>query len=175
MQTTQFIQDKQLNELINIIYSDGAPVVKEAYSEFDAPTVTFRSASELRANIEFIPKERAFFYYAIYYPDAKGFVLEKRIKLKPRACKGHTHRFSQEGWGLIFLHITFQSQSRIECCVAVNSNARAETWSNIYPELKSPDLWDWTIVSRYAGRLTRLLRKLGKQSDLFGTDAGDSK
>ena len=95
MQTTQYITDTQIDEMIRAVYAAGSPVVKEAYSDLDSPTVTFQSASDLRADIKFVPKAKAFFYYALYYPDAKGFVMEKKIELKPKACGGHTHRFSQ--------------------------------------------------------------------------------
>jgi hypothetical protein len=165
MQTTQYVTEAQLDELIEAVYANGAPVVKQAYSDFDAPTLTFPSAPDLRADIRFVPEQRASFFYALYYPDTKGFVLEKRIELKPRAGKGHTHRFSQAGWGLIFLDITSQNRSRLKCGVAVNSVARARLWFDTCPELQSPDLWDWIAVNRRAGRLVRLLRKLGKHSE----------
>ena len=100
MQTTQYITYAQLDDVIEAVYAEGSPVVKEAYSNFDSPALSFASPSELRADIEFIPKQKTLFYYALYYPGARGFVLEKRIELKPGACKGHTHRYAQEGWGL---------------------------------------------------------------------------
>lgn len=164
MQTTQYITDDQIDEVVQAVYAMGSPVVKEAYSDFDSHTMTFPSASDLRADIKFDPKEKAFFYYALYYPDAKGFVLEGRIELKPRYCKGHTHRFSQNGWGLIFLQIDFKNHPRIECCVSVNSDTRAGNWFDTNPHLKSPDLWDWTVVNKHAGRLIRLLRKFGTEN-----------
>lgn len=163
MQTTQFITVAQLDEVIQAVFAGGTPLVSEAYSDFDCPAANFPTASDLRANIEFVPGEKTFFHYALYFPDAKGFVLERRIELKPGACNGHTHRFSQEGWGLVFLQIDFRRHPRVECRVAVNSAARARNWSSTYPHLKSPDLWDWKVVDRHAGRLVRLLRKLGKQ------------
>ena len=90
METTQYITDAQIDEVIQSVYAEGAPVVKEAYSDFDSPTVTFPSASDLLADIRFVPGEKALFYYTVYYPDAKGFVLEKRIELEPGACNGHS-------------------------------------------------------------------------------------
>lgn len=163
MQTTQLITDAQLDEVIEAVYAEGRPIVREAYSDFDCPTETFPSASDLRANIEFVPGEKTSFHYALYFPDARGFVLERRIELNAGAVQGHTHRFSQEGWGLVFLQIDFRQHPRVECCVTVNSAARARNWFTTYPHLKSPDLWDWKVVDRHAGRLVRLLRKLGKQ------------
>lgn len=164
MQTTQLITTAQLDKVIHAIYVDGPPVVKEAYSKLDTPTATFPLPSDLRANIQYVPGQNEFFHYALYYPAAKGHVIEKRSALKFEGSH-HAHRFSQEGWGLIFLQLTFRDHSRIECRVAVNSSSRAEKWFATYPELKSPDLWDWKVVKRQAGRLVRLLRKLGRPAE----------
>jgi hypothetical protein len=127
--------------------------------------VTFSSASDLEADIKFVPEKKSYFHYALYYPDAKGYVSEKRIELKPKACRGHTHRFTQEGWGLIFLQLKFMNDQCAECRVAVNSNTRANNWRDTYPLLKSPDLWDWKVVNQHAGRIVRLVRKLGKKAE----------
>ena len=92
MQTTQYMSDAHLDDIIEAVYVAGAPIVKEAYSNLDTPTVAFPSPTDLRQHIQFVPEQRAFFHYALYYPEAKGFVLEKRIDLKPGSCKvGRAH------------------------------------------------------------------------------------
>ncbi|MCB1099808.1 MAG: hypothetical protein KDN22_29845 [Verrucomicrobiae bacterium] len=164
MQTTQHISHSQLDEVIDSIFSSGSPVVKQASSDFDSPTKAFPTADDLREDLRFIPDQKQRFKcYAIYYPEAGGMVSERRIDLKPGAVPGHTHRFSQEGWGLIQLQCNHRNYPSIECRVAVNSDVRAQNWSDTYPEMGSPDLWDWDVIKRHAGRLTRLLRKLAKQ------------
>src|SRR5574340_585483 len=104
MQTTQHISIEQLYEIVAAVFDQGDVVVKEAYSEFDCPTREFADASAL---IDDVSRQRAnkavFLSYVIYYPEARGYTYEERIALKPKHCKGHTFRFSQEGWGLIQL------------------------------------------------------------------------
>jgi hypothetical protein len=164
MQTTQTISESQLDDVLASIFDSGDPVVKEAYSDFDAPTNTFPTLEALRNDIDYTPgQKRKFFYYSIYYPAARGSVLEKRIELKPGAVKNHTHRFCQEGWGLVFLQITFDHPGTVECRVAVNSEKRANNWSDTIDRFGDLDAWDWDVIKLHAGRLTRLLRKLGKQ------------
>ena len=165
MQTIQIISVPQLHELIDAVYSQGAPIVKEANSEYDSPPVAFPSSPSLQEHIERISDRRVFSQYSIYYPEAKGFVEEERVELNPTSCKGHTYRISQKGWGLIYLQITLLDPSNIECRVVVNTSTRARNWSGTYTDLKSPELWDWKIVNRHAGRLVRLLRKLGKNKE----------
>lgn len=164
MQTTQHISPSQLDEVIDSVFASGSPVVKQESSDFDSPTKTFPTADDLREDLRFIPDQKQRFKcYAIYYPDAGGTVSERRIDLKPGAVPGHTHRFSQEGWGLIHLQCNQRDYPSIECRVAVNSDVRAHNWSDTCPEMGAPDLWDWDVIKRHAGRLTRLLRKLAKQ------------
>ncbi len=166
MQTTQNIFISQLHDILNAIYDEGAPVVREAYSEFDTPTREFKTKSDLLNDLTYSPGQKAkFFHYSIYYPESAGFTIEERINLKPEKCNGHTYRFSQAGWGLIFLQCDFKNYPVIECRIAVNSRKRAELWAPTYPKLRSPDAWNWNIVDRYAGKLVRRLRKHGKQPE----------
>ena len=95
----------------------------------------------------------------------KRICFEKKINLKPDAVGGHIYRYTQEGWGLILLQIDFGRYPVVECRVAVNSVERAKKWSSTYPEMKSPDSWDWKVVNRHAGRIVRLLRKLSKEAE----------
>ncbi|MGK0189101.1 MAG: hypothetical protein ACI9R3_004918 [Verrucomicrobiales bacterium] len=166
MQTTQHISLVQLEEVLHAVFASESPIVKQATSDFDEPTKTFSSVDSLRENMRFsVGEEKAFFCYSMYYPDAKGMVAERRIDLNPGAVPGHTHRFSQEGWGLIQLQCNFRDFPSIECCVSVNSAERARNWADTFTRMGSPDLWEWKEVNRHAGRLVRPLRKLAKRAD----------
>ena len=166
MQTTQNISVSQLHDIVNAIYDEGAPVVREAYSAFDTPTREFKTKNDLLSDLTYSPgQDVKFFHYSIYYPESAGFTIEERINLEPEKCNGHTYRFSQAGWGLIFLQCNFETYPLIECRIAVNSRKRAELWASTYPGLQSPEAWAWNIVDRYAGKLVRKLRKHGKQAE----------
>lgn len=163
MQITQIITDKQINKLIGAIFVSGDPIVKEAYSDFDATTKTFQTGQLLRNDIKFtLEKTQSFFFYSIYYPAATGIVTERRIELTPGVVKDHTHRFCQEGWGLIFLKFTFKHLDTVECNVSVNSQTRANNWAHTTKRMGDPNQWEWDVVKRHASRLIRLLRRLAK-------------
>jgi len=172
MQTTQHISTSQLDEVLRSVFASGSPIVKQATSDFDQPIRVFPTVESLREYMQYTAvSKQAFFSYSIYYPEGKGIVTERRIDLKPGAVPGHTHRFAPQGWGLIQLQCGFRNFPSLECRVAVNSDVRAQNWSATYPEMGSPDLWNWEVVNRHAGRLVRLLRKLAKQEaeqDVYG-------
>lgn len=160
MQATQHISRQQLAEIVQTIFGQGEVIVKEAISRFDSPTNVFSDADAL--NGDWDDATSGFRFYSIYYPDAGGHVYERRIELTQENCDGHTHRFKQEGWGLIRLQCRSRDQDMIECNIAVNSEVRSTNWRDTCPDLKDPAEWDWNIVNSKAGRLVRLLRKLGK-------------
>ena len=165
MQTIQHISIAQLREIICAIFDQGDVVVKQAYSDFDCPTRQFGDVEALIQDLSYQPGQKvASFSYVIYYPEAKGHTHEKRINLKPESCMGHTFRFTQEGWGLIQLQCNFRDYPKIECRIAVNSRVRAGNWFGTYPDYENPDMWDWEVVKKKAGRLVRLLRNTQKQA-----------
>lgn len=162
MQTTQRISPAQLQELLRAVFAIGAPMVAQAYSDYGMPVKIFSTLESLEEDMAYpSSRKEMLFCYQIHYPEAKGAATERRINLKPGAVPGQTHRFVMEGWGLIQLQCGFKAFPSIECRVAVNSEIRAQKWSANFSEMGPPELWDWNAVKRYAGRLVRLLRKLG--------------
>jgi len=163
MQTTQHISLAQLEEVVEAVFSQGPVIVRQAYSNFGCNTREFADPKALLDDFHYeTGVGDVFRQYAIYYPEAKGHTHERRIELKPESCNGHTFRFCQEGWGLIQLQCDFRKHPIVECRVAVNSESRAGTWSDTYPDFESPDAWDWGVIERKVGKLVRLLRRLGK-------------
>lgn len=158
MQAEEIITLEQLHEIFNLIYGIEEVVVKESYSQFDKPAQIFANQKEL---IKHFLEDKNFKSYAIYYPLAKGKVFEKTIILNPEKCNGHTTRYAQEGWGIIFIQCEFKEE-KIKCRISVNSEKRAQNWEPTYPELGQAIEWDWVVIKKLAGKLTRTLIKLGK-------------
>jgi len=163
MQTSQQISMEQLREVVEAVFAQGPVVVRQAYSDLGCATKEFADAKALLDELHYEPGVgNVFRQYTLYCPEAKGHTHERRIALKPETCNGHTFRFRQEGWGLIQLQCSFQGFPIVECRIAVNSEVRAATWSDTYPGFQSPASWDWAVIEKKAGRLVRLLRRLGK-------------
>lgn len=163
METLQKISLEQLNEIVAAVFVQGPVVVRQAYSNFGCATREFADADALLDDLHHESGVGHLFrQYTLYYPEAKGHTHERRIDLKPEACDGHTFRFCQEGWGLIQLQFDFRKHPMVECRVAVNSAIRASNWSDTYPDFQSPNAWDWAVLERKAGRLVRVLRKMGQ-------------
>jgi len=162
MQATQVITFEQNRALLDAAFSQGPVVAKETYSAPGTSIRQFTSTSEILADME----RGSFFYlYSFYYPEALGQVSEKRLSLSPEKCDSHTFRYTLDGWGWIHIQCDLRESPMIRCRVCVNSPERAAAWEEINPEFGSPDLWDWTVIKRKAGKLIRLLRKQGKETE----------
>jgi len=159
MQGQANISAAKLGEVIDAVFAQGNPVVYESYSEPEEELRSFDSSLPLEAEIEMrAPAERRTLLYSIYYPEAKGLVKKTRVQLIPEKNGGKHFRFSVDGWGLIQLQLTF-GESEVSCRVAVNSEKRALTWFDTYPDHGDPRLWDWKLIEKHARRIIRVLKQ----------------
>ena len=164
MQREETINNTDVNKIVDAVYAIGEPEVSEAYSECSKDIVSFDRAAGLMNYInEAVSKNEEFLYFAVYYPEAKGFVEKEKIKLVPKACDGHTFRFCINGWGIIYFQLDYKKEPNVKCRFAVNTEKRANNWIDTYPNLKSPSLWDWKLVEKHARRLIRQLKKYAQK------------
>lgn len=112
--------------------------------------------------------------FGLWYPSMKGRVFERRVTLDPpREGKDFRHSFS--GWGIVHLHLYFTTGEKLQCRVAVNSEARALAREPRYPELGPVSDWDWRVVETQAFRLTRKLASMGRTAPVIQPDTTTPK
>jgi hypothetical protein len=162
MQFTATIPESIAEQLYRAAF-DGNVRVYEGYSR---PEKDLREFYDLDALTMHIQSDRTSgvrsFDFALYYPEAKGQVEVRTIKLDPTKCNGATWRKVIEGWGVIHLHLRFGKDETVELHITVNSEKRANAWAHTYQRMGAPNLWDWIVVQKQAGRLIRLLRRIAK-------------
>lgn len=143
-----------LAPLLQAVFESPAVAVYTSESDYGEPTRSFSSADQLIKHLnERVRSGSLFESYALHYADAGGHVQDRRIELDPDKHEGHTFRHSVAGWGVIYLKIKLLSPETASCTLVVNSRKRAEDWSAKYPDLKSPALWNWSVVENHVTRL----------------------
>lgn len=158
MQKTEVIEILKLTEIIDSVFFEPA-IVYENDSEFNSNLKKYESKELLSQAIDqAVQANLPFINFSIYYPDAKGYVFEEKIKLNPEACNGATYRYAASGWGLVQLQIDLLDKPMVEVRVTVNTQKRADEWSSAYPKLKSPSLWDWKFVEKQTRRIIKTLK-----------------
>lgn len=159
MQATKILDQSQLPLILEALFASGQPVVFEAYSAYDSHLKSFAAVTDLRAYLESeLTRRSGMALLVVHYPEALGQVQTTTIKLRPEKCDGATWRETIEGWGLIQVQLKANGNGTTECRIAVNSQARANAWSQTLPQPGDPSLWDWKAVEKHARRLIRVLR-----------------
>jgi len=159
VQRKEIIEFRRIKEIIASIFEEPA-VAYQDYSDFDSELQKYDSNLQLLDAVnQAVSLDRHSANFAIYYPQAKGFIFEERKTLNPDKCDGATYRYVLNGWGLVMLQVDFRQMPTVEVNVSVNSEKRAVTWSHTHPEFKDPASWDWKYIEKQARRTIRVLRK----------------
>lgn len=165
MQTRADLDQDSVREFINFVFGTDRLCAWPHYSNYGQQMHQFASAPALQGAIDdAIRSAKHGFAVALHFPETEGFVASQRIDLDPKSCDGHTFRYRVMGWGLFFLHLEFKRLPFIETHISCNTQKRAQAWSQAYPDMKAPGLWDWDAVKKIGGRLTRKLKKLEKET-----------
>ena len=165
MTNSEPLSDKSVALVADAIFAKGGPTVVEAWSEFGSEPRHFVSAAEIRAYAtEKRRGKSGSVHLALHYPDTAGQLVQKRVSLNPASCDGFTHRFTFEGWGLIWVYLHLVGSNTADSFVSANTQKRAEKWAATYPEQGSPSIWYWPAVSSHCRRLRNALKSASNQS-----------
>jgi hypothetical protein len=148
--------------LVEDAFQAETPVVSSSESDLGESLERFTTPAEIQAKAASCAAAGVHNYaFGLWYPSMKGRVLERRVALDPPR-DGKTFRHSLAGWGIIHLHLYFTPPRTLQCRVVVNSEARAKSREDRYPELGAASEWDWRIVETYAFRFSRRLATMGR-------------
>lgn len=158
MQRQEYLNEADLSQVLAAIF-DSRAIVYEAYSAYERELLSFSNFASLKSYISSFREQKNFICVSIHYPDTGGNTSIRRIALNPAKCNGASYRYAAEGWGLIQLQMDFAKSPMVQVRLAVNTLARANAWAPTYPEMESPEAWNWRLVEKQARRLIRVLRK----------------
>jgi hypothetical protein len=161
MRGTRPMSLASVDSLMRTVFATGKPTVMENYSAYEAPPLVFTNHTDVLSFAEAESSKHAgAVSIAIHYPDMQGRLGVTRVSLNPEMCQGATYRFCCEGWGVIYTFLPVAAPVGIAPFVSANSEKRAMSLASTYPEWGSPQMWDWTAVSRHLRRLRRALRQV---------------
>ncbi|HSW12176.1 MAG TPA: hypothetical protein VLI06_05005 [Solimonas sp.] len=173
MTLATIISFSDFGTLIESAFQAETPVVSSSESELGEPLQRFATPAEIQAKAAACAKAGMHNYaFGLWYPSMKGSVLERQVTLDPPR-DGKSFRYSLAGWGLIHLHLYFTPPNTLQCRVAVNSETKARSRQDRYPELGPTSDWDWRVVESYAFRLSRRLAAMGRTAPVVPPSAPD--
>ncbi|WP_461517674.1 hypothetical protein [Porticoccus sp.] len=162
MTLATIITNSDLSALLDSAFQQETPIVTSSESNLGEPLEHFANPADILAKAADCAKAGIHNYaFGFWYPSMKGQVVERKVTLDPPR-DGKTFRYSLGGWGIIHLHLYFTPPNTLQCRVVVNSEARAISREDRYPELGAASDWDWRVVESYAFRLSRRLAAMGR-------------
>jgi len=156
------ITTADFNTLVEGAFKAETPMVASSESDLGQPLERFATPAEIRAKAaQCIEQGIRHYGFGFWYPSMKGRFAEREVVLNPPR-DGHTVRYSLAGWGIIRLQLYVTPPNTLQCRVTVNSEARAQSREQRYPEQGAVSDWDWRVVETYAFRLSRQLAAMGR-------------
>ncbi len=133
----------------------------EAYSAVDEELKRFASAEDAvtYAMRKLDAGERTV-QLGLYFPSTRGFKDVNRRDFRQPNRLGGEYRYELRGWGIFWVQLEGMPGIGQEVTISVNTEKRAEAWSDAYKQLRDPRLWDWGEVSRLQRRLVRKVKSL---------------
>ena len=155
------ITANDFNALVDSAFQAETPLVASSESVPGQSLEQFASAADIKTKAAQCIRDGVENYaFGLWYPSMKGLVLEREVPLNPPR-DGETFRYSLSGWGIIRLQLYVTPPKTVQCRVAVNSESRAKSREQRYPEQGPVSDWDWRVVETYALRLSRRLAAMG--------------
>ena len=148
--------------ILGHLLDQGECEIFELYSRPGHELVQFTSLEDFSGRFQFSDWDgiSETIHLHLYPKAARGFVEHRRISLSKAASPEQAFRYSSGGWGLIQLYLEAPRKGALSHShTNHNSPARAATWSDTYPELREPALWDWDVVTSFSRRLNAFIRK----------------
>jgi len=143
--------------ILDFIFNETNWEIYDLYSEYGEEITRYTTTESIEKKIE---AEKRAAYFNIYSPDFGGEVIFRKINLNPDVCKGHTFRYSTEGWGMIQLYFGMTWNNRFEySTIKHNTETRANNWYPTYPDMKNPNLWNWKEISKASRKLAYIIKK----------------
>ncbi|MGJ8669014.1 MAG: hypothetical protein ACSHXK_05955 [Oceanococcus sp.] len=174
MTLATIISLSDFDTLIEGAFQAETPQVSSSESDLGQALQRFATLDEIKAKAAQCYKAGTYNYaFGLWYPSMKGKTIERKVSFDPPR-DGHTFRYSLSGWGIIHLHLYATRPKSLQCRIAVNSEGRARSRQERFPELGAASDWDWPVVEKYAFRLSRSLAAMGRTAPVVAPKPVDN-
>jgi hypothetical protein len=172
-----FADSSDAVDILDFIFDEMDLVLYQLYSEYSQDIKFFQKTEDVKKIYDF-PKIVNSSHFQLWTPRFKGDLVIRKVELDPKYCKGHTFRYSTEGWGLIQLYFGGLRGAVLEQShLGHQSEKRATSWSDTNKKLGAVSKWDWKEVESTARKIKyqihnkMAVKKIGSCGVLKGAEA----
>jgi hypothetical protein len=141
-------------DVLNFIFSETDLILYQLDSVFGKEINHYKSTDQVMSAFNFTSWKEPSPSFQLWSPRFEGDLVIRKVDLDPKYCKGHTFRYSTEGWGLIQLYFGVQSNDKIQFShLGHQSEKRALAWEDTCKNLGPVQKWNWTEVESAARKI----------------------
>jgi hypothetical protein len=172
-----FADETDKIEILNFIFRETDLQIFDLGSPYGQKISEYKTTEEIVSKFDLRNGDKFAVTFQLWTPRFKGDLVFRKVELDPKYCKGHTFRYSTEGWGLIQLYFGGIKNNELNRShIGHQSQKRATAWESNNTELGQVGNWDWSEVEKAARGLKYQIhnkmtkRKIGVDDVLVGAD-----
>jgi hypothetical protein len=176
--TYTFFADKSDKlEVLNFIFKDSDLKIYDSYSDYEQEICEYKTIDDILSKFDLDNGGNFANTFRLWTPRHEGKPIFRKVELNPESCKGHTFRYSTDGWGLIQLHFGGLKNHQLNYSQIGHFNEKgALQLEGINKVNGLVSAWNWTEIQATSRKLkyqiqTKLAtRKIGNVGVLAGAD-----
>ncbi|MBS1664016.1 MAG: hypothetical protein JST68_23425 [Bacteroidetes bacterium] len=153
--TYDFFADKQDKiEILNFIFTQTSLEVFDLSSPPGQEINQYRSASEIESRFDLENGSSYAITLNCWAPEFGGKVLIRKVELNPKYCKGHTFRYTSEGWGMMQLYFGgIKDNALFHSHIGHFNEKGAQKWESVNRVNGAVNAWNWKNIEQTSRKL----------------------
>jgi len=164
-------------EILEFIFKETDLRVYDLGSPYGQEICQYNTVEEISSKFDLENGDKFAVTFQLWTPRHKGKPIFRKVELDPKHCKGHTFRYTTEGWGLIQLYLGGLKNNELKHSHIDHWNEKgALKWENTNHVNEPVSSWDWTEIQATFRKLKYHIlnklatRKIGSFGVLNGAD-----
>ena len=164
-------------KILDFIFRNTDLQVYDSYSPYGQGICQYKTVNEISSKFDLDNGDKFAVAFQLWTPRHKGKPLFRKIDLNPKYCKGHTFRYSTQGWGLIQLYFGGLKNSELNQSHIGHFDESGALKNEISTTFNGKvNAWDWTEIQATSRKLkyqihTKLAtRRIGSVGILSGAE-----
>lgn len=151
---------EDIKRIFDFIFSELNLEVYLSYSDYGQQIKSYNSTAKLFNDFTFADITDMSIDFQLWTPKFEGDLVIRKIDLDPKRCKGHTFRYTAEGWGLIQFYCGILKENKLNFShLGHQSSKRATLWQDTNQSLGRVDKWNWNEVETTGRKLKYYIQK----------------
>lgn len=154
MQYDFFADKADKLDIFEFIFKETDLHVYDLSSQYGQEICQYKTVEEISSKFDLDNGDKFALTFQLWAPRHKGKPIFRKVDLDPKQCKGHSFRYSTEGWGLIQLFFGGIKNNKLnQSHIGHFSEKVALKWEETNKVNGLVNLWDWKEIQASSRKL----------------------